>query len=85
MEPRYNTLQTIVEVVKDDPSPQTYLCNPGQIIARQSLPWDHIMQHLNELSAEGLIIFKRLESTVICITLDGIKKAKSFPQPALKG
>jgi predicted transcriptional regulator len=78
MEPRYNTLQTIVEVVKDDPSPQTYLCNPGQIIVRQSIPWDHIMKHLDELSAEGLIIIKRLESFAICITLDGIQKAKSF-------
>jgi hypothetical protein len=78
MEPRYNTLQNIAEVVKNDPSPQTYLFSPAQIIARQSLPWDYIMEHLEDLCSEGLIIFKKWEDIFICLTDDGIRKAKSI-------
>ncbi len=76
MEPRYQILRTIYEIVKDDPEPQTYLCRPREIILRQFLDWSIIQQHLYLLEKEELVITKQLNTLVISITAKGIKKLK---------
>jgi predicted transcriptional regulator len=79
METTYRTLQTIYDIVKDKPNPHTYQCTPRQIILRQLLEWDIILQHLNSLSEEDLVSIKKIENSVgISITEKGIEKAKSF-------
>lgn len=78
MEPRYQTLRTIYEIVKHDPQPHTYLCNPRDIILRQMLGWASVQEHLDLLAEEELITVKQLDSMVICITPAGIERVKSL-------
>lgn len=78
MEACYETLSTIYEIVKLDPSPHTYLCTPHQIILKQTADWVAIQKHLEVLAAEKLITIKHLDKVAISITFEGIAKAKSF-------
>lgn len=78
MEPRYQTLQTIYEIVRHDPQPHTYLCNPRDIILRQMLGWVSVQEHLDMLATEEFITMKQLDSLVICITPAGIDKVRSL-------
>src|SRR4051812_44299847 len=78
METRYETLSTIYDIVKSDPSPHTYLCSPHAIILRQTDNWDSIQKHLEALAAEQLITIKKLDKLLICITPAGIAKAKAI-------
>jgi len=79
MEPKYRTLETIYEIVKDKPNPHTYQCTPRQIILRQLQEWDIILQHLHLLSEEGFVSIKKIENSVgILITENGMEKIKSF-------
>lgn len=78
MEPCYQTLSTIYDIAKSDPSPHTYLCTPQAIILRQTQDWASIQKHLELLAAEQLITIKQLDKLVICITHAGIAKAKSI-------
>jgi hypothetical protein len=78
MEQKYQTLQTIYELVKDDTQPHTYPCNPREIIVRQLFGWDAIKQHLDLLAIEELITVKQLGSVAICITQAGLDKIKSL-------
>ena len=83
MESQYQTLQTIYEIVKDDPQPHTYLCNQREIIVRQLLGWDTIRQHMQDLEAEHLITIRLLGTIAITITRAGIEKVRSFSAEAL--
>jgi len=76
MEPRYRTLRTIYEIVKNDPEPLTYLCRPREIILRQFEDWSIIQQHLELLKEEELVTTKQLDTLVISITANGIEKLK---------
>ena len=78
MEPRYKTLSTIYDIVKDDPQPHTYLCRPREIILRQFLDWGVIQQHLNLLEEEHLVATRQLDTLTILITPAGIDKLHSF-------
>ena len=79
MEPKYRTLETIYEIVKDKQNPHTYQCSPRQIILRQLLEWDIILQHLNSLSEENLVMIKKIENSMgILITENGMEKIKSI-------
>lgn len=78
MEACYQTLTTIHDIVKSDPSPHTYLCTPREIILRHTLDWSIIEQHLKILVAENLVTIKQLDKIVVSITPDGIAKAKSL-------
>jgi len=78
MEPSYNTLQIIYQIVKAERSPETYLCSPHQLLLRHTEDWDTIEQHLRLLTAEKLIIIKQLDKIAITITSAGIEKAKTF-------
>ncbi|MDQ6761908.1 MAG: hypothetical protein M3015_04675 [Bacteroidota bacterium] len=80
MESEFTTLQTIFNIVKNDPHPETYLCSPREIILRQFQDWDTIQQHLQALEKEELIIIKQLDKIAICITFKGIAKAQSLLQ-----
>lgn len=78
MESHYQTLSVIYDIVKSDPSPHTYLCTPQAIILRQTQDWVSIEKSLEVLAAEHLIVIKKLDKIVVCITQDGITKAKSL-------
>lgn len=78
MEGCNQTLSTIYEIVKSDPSPHTYLCTPHEIILRQTQDWSSIQKHLEALAEEKLITIKYLDKIVISINHAGIAKAKSF-------
>lgn len=73
MNNRYKTLEILYSIVQDTPSPTRYTCKPNQIILRQTLPWDAIIDHLEELATEGLVQFKQkgMESTVT-LTEEGL-------------
>jgi hypothetical protein len=82
MEPRYSTLKTIYEIVKNESHPVSYACFPNQIIIRQSQPWDTILQQLYVLAEEELITIQQ-PGTTICITEEGIKKARASEDIAI--
>lgn len=77
MEDEYITLQTIYDIVKNDASPETYLCSAREIILRQLNGWDVIQGHLQLLAEKGLVVVKHLDKIAISITHSGIEKAKS--------
>ena len=77
MEAHYKTLQTIFNIIKDDPQPETYKCRPREIILRQFQEWSVIQQHLKLLENEGLVITSQEDTLVICITIAGIEKITS--------
>ncbi len=78
MEPHYQTLSVIYDIVKADSSPHTYLCSPQAIILRHTQDWAFIQKHLEILAAEQLVSMRQLDKMVICITQAGIAKAKSI-------
>lgn len=78
MEPCYQTLSVIYDIVKSDPSPHTFLCTPQAIILRHTQDWTTIQKHLDMLAAEQLVTIKQLDKIVICISPEGITKAKSI-------
>ena len=76
MQERYRTLHTIYEIVKNDPHPLNYLCSTREIILRHKGGWQQ--EHLDALADEEMIIFKRMERVVICITQKGMDTAKAL-------
>jgi predicted transcriptional regulator len=74
MEAHYKTLQTIYNISKEDPQPDTYKCRPREIILRQFQEWNIIQQHLKLLEDEGYVITSQEDTLVICITKSGIEK-----------
>jgi hypothetical protein len=77
----YYTLQTIFDIVKSDPNPETYLCSAREIILRQLNDWDTIGNHLKVLGEKGLVVVKHLDKIAICITAAGIAEIKSRKNP----
>lgn len=73
----YQTLQTIYEIVKDDPQPQTYLCRPRELILRQMKNWDLIHQELMQLEQQGLVVTRQLDTLSISITMLGLERIRS--------
>ena len=73
MENKYNTLQTIFELVKNDPHPTSSVIHPNEIIVRQQYPWDDIIKYLNELKSEKLIDILLHSPAVIFITDAGLQ------------
>ncbi|MEO7120742.1 MAG: hypothetical protein ABIY62_06570 [Ginsengibacter sp.] len=73
MEEEYITLGTIFEIVKNDPSPETYLCSAREIILRQFTEWEVIQKHLQLLAEKELVIVKQLDKIAISITKKGIE------------
>ena len=84
METCYKTLQTIFNITKDDPQPETYKCRPREIILRQFQDWSIIQQHLQLLEDEGLVITSQEDTMVICITRAGIEKIRNEKKSVIK-
>ena len=84
MEAHYKTLQTVYNITKEDPQPDTYKCRPREIILRQFQDWSIIQQHLKILEDEGLVITSQEDTMVICITAAGIEKITSSMKSAVK-
>jgi hypothetical protein len=74
----FYTLQTIFNIVKNDPSPETYLCSAREIILRQFNGWDIIQNHLKILAEKEFVVVKQLDKIVVSITTRGIEKIKSL-------
>lgn len=77
MEDEYFTLQTIFDIVKNDSSPETYLCSAREIILRQFIGWDIIQKHIQLLAEKDFVIVKQLDKIAISITQRGIEYVKS--------
>lgn len=73
----YTTLQTIFDITKEDPQPETYKCRPREIILRQYHSWTIIEKYLRMLQAEGMVEIKQEDTVVIFITKKGIEKVKN--------
>jgi predicted transcriptional regulator len=73
MENKLITLQTIYNIVKDNPHPTNSLLPTNELILRQNFPWDEVVNHLKELQAEGYVIMKQLSVAVISITDKGLQ------------
>jgi len=80
MDAQYQTLQTIYNIVKNDAQPTTYLCSTRDIILRQVTGWSSIEKHLELLELEKLIVIKRLDRVVVCITSAGITAIQLLSQ-----
>lgn len=76
MDNHYSTLQTIYSIVKDDHDPTSFPCKPAQIIVRQFLPWDTILEHIHRLHDEGLVRLQQHDRfTHVNITEAGLIRA----------
>jgi len=73
MENKWATLQAIYNIVKDNPHPTTLLLPTNELILRQNLPWDEVVNHLKELQEEGYITMRQLSVAVISITDKGLQ------------
>jgi DNA-binding GntR family transcriptional regulator len=70
----YQLLQTIYEISKHDPEPETYPCKPRELILRLMQDWTTIQQLLINLEQEKLISTVQQDTLVIRITSEGIRK-----------
>lgn len=73
MQKKYQTLQTIFELVKNDANPTSRVIYPNEIIVRQNFPWDECVKYLDELKAESLIDVLQHSPAVILLTELGYK------------
>jgi predicted transcriptional regulator len=78
MENKLLTLLTIYDLVGNNPHPTTSLLLSNELILRQNFPWDEVVNHLNELEAEGLVIMKQLSVAAISITEKGLQYMREF-------
>ncbi len=70
----YQLLQTIYEISKHDPKPETYPCKPRELILRHMQGWTDIQQLLQDLEKEKLVTTVQQDTLVIKITPEGILK-----------
>ncbi len=73
MENKFQTLQVIYEMIKNDFKPSTHNILPNEIISRQHFPWDEIINHLNELHSEDYIVMKKSFPVIVTITDRGFQ------------
>jgi hypothetical protein len=76
MQDHYHLLQTIYQIVKNDPQPEFYGCRPRELILRRLQEWSVIQQQLHLLQAEELVTMEQQDTLVIRITQAGLEKAK---------
>lgn len=74
---KYQTLQTIYELVRKDDQPVLSRVNPREIILRLDFGWDVIVTHLYELKQEGLVDIVQLNIAQISLTGKGLEQAIS--------
>lgn len=76
MQEHFHLLQTIYEIVKNDPQPEHYGCRPREIILRRLQEWSVIHQQLLALCEEDLVSLEQQDTLIIRITSKGIETAK---------
>ena len=76
MQEHLQLLQTIYEIVKNDPQPEHYGCRPREIILRRLQEWSVIHQQLLLLCEENYVSLEQQDTLIIRITGAGIEKAK---------
>jgi hypothetical protein len=76
MQEHLQLLQTIYEIVKNDPQPEHYGCRPREIILRRLQEWSVIHQQLLMLCEENLVSLEQQDTLIIRITGAGIERAK---------
>ena len=76
MQDHYHLLQTIYEIVKNDPQPEQYGCRPRELILRRLQEWSVIQQQLHLLEEEELVTTEQQDTLVIRITTMGLEKAR---------
>ncbi|MET0634603.1 MAG: hypothetical protein ABWZ25_01165 [Chitinophagaceae bacterium] len=77
MQDHYQLLQTIYEIVKDDPQPERYACRPRELILRQLQEWSVIKEHLDLLAAEDLLETEQQDTLIIRLTTEGFERARA--------
>ena len=78
MENKYQALQVIYDLVKDDPRPTSSALFPNEIIVRQPFAWDEVVVYLNQLRDENLIHVLLQSPTMIYLTDKGSELAAAF-------
>ena len=78
METIYQTLQIIYKIVIQDTDPTTFPCTYRDIILNSPYDTSIIQEHLDILAAEEMLLVKKLDRPVFCITNKGIEKMKSL-------
>lgn len=78
MESMYRTLQSVYNIVKLDTDPTTFPCTYRDIILNSTNDATDIQQHLDSLVNVGLLLVKKLDCTVFCITTLGIEQIKAL-------
>jgi len=73
MENKWQTLQVIYDLVKNDSNPSKSIIHPNVIIARQNFPWDEIVEHLKELQTDGFVMLTQLSTAVVSLTNEGLQ------------
>ena len=76
MQDHYHLLQTIYQIVKNDPQPEHYGCRPRELILRRLQEWSVIQHQLHLLEEEELVTTEQQDTLVIRITPAGLAKAK---------
>jgi len=76
MEDHYQLLQTIYEIVKNDPQPERYACRPRELILRRFQEWPVIREQLALLESESLVTTEQQDTLVIRITSTGLEKVR---------
>lgn len=75
LEEKYQTLQTIYDLLRNDDQPILSMVNPREIILRLNFGWDIIVSHLYELKQEGLVNILQLNIAQISLTPKGLEHA----------
>jgi hypothetical protein len=76
MEDHYELLQTIYEIVKNDPQPERYACRPRELILRRFQEWSVIHQQLQLLENEGMVNLEQQDTLIVRITSMGLEKVR---------
>jgi hypothetical protein len=77
MEDHYELLQTIYEIVKNDPQPERYSCRPRELILRRFQEWSDIHQQLQLLETEEMVVLEQQDTLIVRITAVGMEKVRS--------
>ena len=76
MQDHYNLLQTLYDIVKDDPQPERYSCRPRELILRRLQEWSVIHDQILQLESEHLLVTEQQDTLVIRITAEGLSRVK---------
>jgi hypothetical protein len=72
MEPKFDTLRAIYEMISETADPTKTLLASNELILHQARPWDEVVEHLNDLNKDGYILLQQLSVAVISMTSKGM-------------